>query len=542
MDIKDIQGTGRDRLQEQEMQDGMQGDMQQEKHEGTRQGTEEGTQQGMQAEMMQTVTVNKEFSELSRKYEWICTIGDQFSFYGGICLLYGIFYSFCLYKNPSGIFVPVFTVLSYGIALVLLRRMGAAVKKGSYFLMGISILISISTCRTGSFFLIFFNNLGIILLWLLFWLHQFYEDRFWNIGKYFIAVIELILRSIGMILYPFQHFSRYLKSLKHGRGRSVLMVLLGLVVAVPLVSVLTVLLSEADMVFQNFLMSWLKYLMPWSIVSVVLMTLVGMVALYCLLCEIHTKEIKEEVVDQRRQEPMLAITVMGLVGLLYVIFCSVQIVFLFLGRGILPEGVTFSEYAKEGFYQLVFVAVVNLVMVLLCVKFFKENKILKGLLTVISICTYVMIASAGYRMVMYVQEYHLTLLRILVLWFLGMLMILMVGVIVSIYKSVFPLFGYGIVVVSVCYMGLAWMRPDAVIASYNISHETQHDEDDIYYLTNLSVDAAPFVEKWILNTDEYDYIGTRYYSRPIKKMSFRTYNFSYAKANKCLAKTNIANE
>lgn len=469
-------------------------------------------------------------------------IEKQFSFYGGVCLLYGIFYSFCLYKNPSGLFVPVFTVLSYGMALVILKRMDTAVKKESYFLIVISILISISTCRTGSFFLIFFNKLGIILLWLIFWLHQFYDDRFWNIGKYFAAVIELTVRSIGMIAYPFQHFSRYLKSYKNGRSRSVLMVLLGLVVAVPLVSVLTILLSEADMVFQNFLMSWLKYFMPGSIVLVVLKALVGMVAFYCLLCEIHRKGIKEEVVDQRRQEPVLAITVMGLVGLLYVIFCSVQIVFLFLGRGVLPEGVTFSEYAKEGFYQLVFVAVVNLVMVLLCVKFFKESKILKAVLTVISICTYVMIASAGYRMVMYVQEYHLTLLRILVLWFLGMLMILMVGVIVSIYKRIFPLFGYSILVVSVCYVGLAWMRPDAVIARYNISHETQFDEDDVYYLANLSADATPYVGKWILNTEKYNDIGTRYSSRPIEKMSFRTYNFAYAKANKWLEKINTANK
>lgn len=517
-------------------------DMREEQRKNT-QG-QDAQEQGVQVQSIQPVVPlpvdMKEEDRWTRKSEWIHTVRDNFQFYGWFCLLYGVFYSFCLYKNSSGIFVPVFTAGSYGLALILLKKMGVAVKKGSYFLMIISILISISTCRTGSFFLIFFNHLGVILLWLVFWLHQFYEDRLWNIGKYTVAVMELILRTVGMIAYPFQHCSRYMKSLKNGRNKNILMVLLGLVVAVPLVSVLTFLLSEADMVFHDFLTSWLQYLMPWTIVSAVLKALVGMVALYCLICEIPTKEIKEEVTDQRRQEPVLAITVMALVGLLYVVFCIVQIVFLFLGKGVLPKGVTFSAYAKAGFFQLVFVAVANLVMVLLCVKFFKESKILKGVLTVISICTYVMIASAGYRMVMYVQEYHLTLLRVLVLWFLGMLSILMAGVIVSIYRSVFPLFGYCVLVVSVCYMGLAWTRPDAVIARYNISHEAQFDSDDLYYLTYLSVDAAPWVGALLSKTEADQFPGARYYSNKMRReMSFRTYNFSYARADKCLPEVDL---
>ena len=47
-----------------------------------------------------------------------------------------------------------------------------------------------------------------------------------------------------------------------------------------------------------------------------------------------------------------------------------------------------------------------------------ENVALRVVLTVFSACTYVMIASAAMRMLLYVDAYSLSFLRILVLWFL----------------------------------------------------------------------------------------------------------------------------
>ena len=62
---------------------------------------------------------------------------------------------------------------------------------------------------------------------------------------------------------------------------------------------------------------------------------------------------------------------------------------------------------------------------------------LKILLTVISVCTCIMILSAAYRMILYVNEYNLSFLRVLVLWFLAVLMIIFWGVIYSIFSRDF---------------------------------------------------------------------------------------------------------
>lgn len=106
----------------------------------------------------------------------------------------------------------------------------------------------------------------------------------------------------------------------------------------------------------------------------------------------------------------------------------------------------------------------------------------------------------------------------------------MAGVLMIIYRNDFPLFRYCIVVISAAYFALAWSKPDFIIARYNMSHEAELSYDSVYYLTHLSADAAPEVSKLIGSKwDEYGNVQN-YLAWSHKEMSWRTYNFSYAKA------------
>ena len=200
--------------------------------------------------------------------------------------------------------------------------------------------------------------------------------------------------------------------------------------------------------------------------------------------------MKENVPDKRTGEPMLAITVTSVLSIIYLIFSGIQIVYLFFGNMELPYHYTYAEYAREGFFQLLFVCLMNLALVLICLGRFKENKILKTILTVISLCTYIMIASSAMRMIMYIRCYALTFLRIFVLWSLAVIFLLMTGVVISIYKERFPLFKYSMVLVTVLYLGLSFSHPDYWIAKYNIACIPNLNEwesyGDGYYLSRLS--------------------------------------------------------
>ena len=160
-------------------------------------------------------------------------------------------------------------------------------------------------------------------------------------------------------------------------------------------------------------------------------------------------------------------------------------------------------------------------------------------MTAITACTYIMIASATYRMLLYIRVYHLTFLRLFVLLFLLVDALLLTGVIISIYHKNFPLFGYSVIIISVCYLVFTFSKPDYHIAKYFIAHNEEITSEDISFLTiELSYDAAPAVIPFLKGKYNNTYANVdRYYDRIVDEADtkdVRDYNYSYHKAFKLL--------
>lgn len=484
----------------------------------------------------------QELEREERQKKRLDVVAADFGFIGGLCLAFGVAGTFFLYKNPSGITYPLYVAMVYGLCWLILSRKGISVKRGSWFMIAVSLLIGISTCMTADTTIHSLNRLALFLLFCVFVLHQRYSDRQWNIGKYMIAIVLFLCRALGFLGCPFSHGVRFFKSIHNRKYKNVVWVLAGICVAVPTAVVLSVLLASADRVFESML-DWVvtEFLNPFTMISIAFQVIFAVVAMYCLICSAWAGEISEEVKDRRNAEPVIAISFMGLIGLVYLLFCAIQVVYLFMGRGRLPEGLTYAEYARQGFFQLLFVAVLNLVMVLLCLKYFRRSRVLNIVLLVISLCTYVMIASAFYRMVLYVRQYHLTYMRVLVFWFLAMLAVLMIGVVVLIFKNRFPLFWHCLAVISVFYLALAWMKPDYQIARYNLAAaggDVVYREGDgvwgtVDYLSRLSADAAPAVAALSADSEGKSELLKIYMIKYERACGYgagiRTYNFSYAR-------------
>ena len=61
-----------------------------------------------------------------------------------------------------------------------------------------------------------------------------------------------------------------------------------------------------------------------------------------------------------------------------VVYSGIQILFLFLRLDTgLPEGVTYSQYAHQGFWQLLAVSLINFAAVLICRMVFDETGFLR---------------------------------------------------------------------------------------------------------------------------------------------------------------------
>ena len=212
--------------------------------------------------------------------------------------------------------------------------------------------------------------------------------------------------------------------------------------------------------------------------------------------------------------------------------------YLFLGMSTgLPSYVTYAEYARGGFWELLFVSIINFIVILLCMYLFRENVALKVILTIMCGCTFVMIISSAYRMKMYINEYNLTFLRILVLWFLIVLALIMIGMVISIYGKKFSLFRYIIVVVSVMYIGFSFARPDVIIARYDIAQWKNTDKQDFFYLMyeTMSIDAAPEIAKIDLDDKEWALIENEYLKQTMYNyflnISINNENIYFRKAN-----------
>ena len=119
---------------------------------------------------------------------------------------------------------------------------------------------------------------------------------------------------------------------------------------------------------------------------------------YCGIKYVSKKRISDTPVETPAFPAAIGITVAATISVVYVFFCFIQIVYLFGGLMQLPSGYTYARYAREGFFQLLFVCILNVIIVLLGSGLFRKNKILNAFLILITLCTYIMIASSAYRM------------------------------------------------------------------------------------------------------------------------------------------------
>ncbi|MFE7748434.1 DUF4153 domain-containing protein [Streptomyces sp. NPDC057428] len=187
-----------------------------------------------------------------------------------------------------------------------------------------------------------------------------------------------------------------------------------------------------------------------------------------------------------------------LLNLLFAAFITLQLVVLLGGydkvmkeTGLLP-----AEYARQGFWQLLWATVLTLIVIALALRWAprggpRDRTLVRSVLGVLCALTLVVVASALRRMDLYVDAFGLTRLRISVaaveLW-LGVVLLLIIAA---------GVFGARLlpraVAVSAAVGVLAFglLSPDGLIAEQNVQRYENRKSIDIQYLKGLSADAVP---------------------------------------------------
>lgn len=472
----------------------------------------------------------------------VSKIEENYIYIIGLCGIYGIIFTFCLYENLYGITFPVYVAAMIFTAVLFLKKTGIMIQK-NFFLYALGmILLGISTVMTSNGFFHFFNWVGFLLLFMTAMMQQLNQGGDWGFEKYLKNIVVLCAKTIISIFSPIMHGIGYKKSRMNEKESKIMKpVIIGLLTAAVFLIFVLPLLVYSDKIFAQYfgkILEVFKFYTEFKILFTFLLGSVMLYAFFTALSGINFIDSGEK--KEASMNPVTGVTFSGILAAVYVFYSVIQILFLFLRlESGLPYGVTYSEYAHAGFWQLLGVSLINFVTVLVCKTIFKENKTLKILLLIISICTCIMALSAFYRMVLYVNVYHLTFLRILVLWFLGMMIFIMLGVMWSIFKVNFPLFKYIMVVVSTAYILLSFAKVDKIIVEYNISHWGQvTSEDTMYLMYEVSLDAAPAIAQLHLeegkNNASYTDSEIEIYFSNIraKENSGRKWNYSISLAKK----------
>lgn len=261
-------------------------------------------------------------------------------------------------------------------------------------------------------------------------------------------------------------------------------ILVALIVAVPLLSILAVLLSQADLVFQELSQQFIQsYDISSFVGHTAFVVIVGLFLSSVLLgvwVRIAAREQESKntsdsanIVDVQHQGigiPTLSMTlVLCALVALYTLFCGVQITYLFAGTR-LPDGITYSQYARSGFFQLLMVVVINIIVFAVVVSMERTGVAVKALTVVLLAQTGVMLASAAWRLSLYVGAYGFTWLRLVSATFMVALAAVLLLALVRLFVPRLPFGGLCCVVLVAWWIALGWMNPSAFIEIYNVTH------------------------------------------------------------------------
>ncbi|MFF3342894.1 DUF4153 domain-containing protein [Streptomyces flavidovirens] len=188
-------------------------------------------------------------------------------------------------------------------------------------------------------------------------------------------------------------------------------------------------------------------------------------------------------------------------NLLFAAFIAVQLAVLFGGYDkVLSEtGLSYAEYARQGFWQLLWATLLVLLVIALALRFAprggdRDRTLVRSVLGTLCVLTLVVVASALRRMDLYVDAYGLTRLRISVaaveLW-LGLVIVLIMaaGVLGSRWL---PRAVAASAAAAVLAFGL--ISPDGLVAQQNVARYGDTGKLDVHYFQDLSADAVPALD------------------------------------------------
>ena len=303
-----------------------------------------------------------------------------------------------------------------------------------------------------------------------------------------------------------------------GSARRILPLVLGTAGAVALLAVLVPVLASADALFAAATADLRSFLSlhfsdaVWKTIVAAVMTPFFFGLLYFLRRPTPLKQQAEK--PPRTVDGLGFAIVLAAVAALYLLFLGIQSAGLFGGSEYLAQkGLSYAEWARSGFFQMVGVTVLNLSLLLAAVQWSRRTgaawravRFLSALLTAESL---VLLVSAGVRMTLYVEAYGLSFKRFLTYWGMGMMAAFLLAAAWKVHR---PDFRFCRVVFPLALAG--WLVINCVPVDYLVAKDQvdrylagKSESLSVEYLVSLSYDTLGPLSRLSGQTVWSDYGG-----------------------------------
>ena len=337
----------------------------------------------------------------------------------------------------------------------------------------------------------------------------------------------------------------------------------GIVIAIPIVAIFAALLASADTIFGNQLNAFLKLFFNLDTFPEYIFRLCYILFIAYILAGVflHAASQSKDEKLIGKDKPLISqflgftetVIVLGSVIVLFTAFVIVQFKYFFGGQAnIQVGGLTYSEYARRGFGELVAVALLSLLMILgLSSITRRENEAQKraysGLSIALVALVIVILVSAYQRLNLYEIAYGYSRLRTythIALICTGLLMFTVV-MLEILRRERF--IAFAILAASLVFaISLGVLNVDGFIVRQNVNRATRRNNLDVPYLVSLSSDSVPvLVDEFLspsLPTSIHEAIGAVLLCRGAQSDStqavadWRSFTFSRWMADRAMEK------
>ena len=235
-------------------------------------------------------------------------------------------------------------------------------------------------------------------------------------------------------------------------------------------------------------------------------------------------------------------TALGLLDLLFLVFVVVQLRYFFGGTDLIHgrTGLTYAEYARRGFFELVAASALVLPVLLgadwaLRDATRRQQRTFRCLAAALLVLLSVVMASALERMRLYVDEFGLSEIRLYATAFMVYLAAVLAWFAWTVLRGLRRRFAFGALVQGFAVLaGLHLLNPDAFIVRTNLARPTGHRAFDALYAASLSADAVPDLLAAFPQLDEREKCRAAdgLLKRWTRDDDWRTWNLSRARARR----------